>query len=327
MNGKFISLSQIMLFSIILFSFICFSNFPQKSYELSSQLSPKIFRSALDTFDVLGAKVQGKPITSAKDFPLPVIVNSEEELKEQKRRQVTFSTPALFNMTADEIFKKFAIPIYPTPSRSGVTDKIFSPPTFVIKQYGHDDPKVDGFFTLTPIMEKIYRNMTVLINEFPSVENQSTVVDNIKVKFAKDGTRVGLSVGASEGIPTEFNVTKPKAFNTTLFLNIGYIGNEGAKFDPDKSNPLNLSSINAFSSSPDVTLKVSKSLSADKLNDGCPKMKAGVFNDVTRKWSPLNMSRVATEDLEDRCAYHLPLGHFSKFAVGGVVPPQQPKIS
>jgi hypothetical protein len=326
-NRKFTSLSQIILFGIILTSLTCLTNFPQKSYESSPLPPPKIDKSVLHTFNILGAKIHGGPIKSANDLPRSVIVTSEDEIKDQKGRQVTFSTPALFNTTAPEIFKKYDIPIYASPPRSRVTDTIYSPPTFVIKQYGHDNPKSDGFFTLTPILEKTYQNMTLLINDFPLMENQSTGVDKIKMTFAKDEIRVGLSIGASEGIPTEFNVTKPKAFNTTLFLNTGYIGNEASKFNSDKLNGLNLSSVNAFSPSPELTLKVSKSLNAEKLDDGCPKMKAGVFNDVTRKWSPLNVTRTATEDSGDRCGYQLLLGHFSKFAVGGVVPPNALQVS
>ena len=135
-----------------------------------------------------------------------------------------------------------------------------------------------------------------------------------------DGTRVGLSFGTSSEIPAKFNITQPKSFNTTLFLNIDYIGNESSKSNIKKSKNLNLSSTESFFSSPKGTLQVSKSLNAEKLNDGCPKIKAGVFNDITRKWQPLNVTRNSTTDSESTCGYQLLIGHFSKFAVGDVVP-------
>ena len=289
--------------------------------------SPKLDKSSLHTFNLLGARIGNKPVTSLDALPPALIVTSEEELKNQSGRNVTFGVPILFNTTAAEIFHKFNIPIYQTPKKSIARDVIFSPPTFLIRQTGHDNLTNGGFFSVTPVLEKVYRNMTLLINGFPSMENQSTGIEQIKLKFAKDGTRVGLSFGTSSEIPTKFNITQPKSFNTTLFLNIDYIGNESSKSNLKKSKSLNLSSTESFFSSPEVTLQVSKSLNAEKLNDGCPKIKSGVFNDITRKWQPLNVTRSSTTDSESTCGYQLLIGHLSKFAVGDVVPPSQIQIS
>ena len=289
--------------------------------------SPKLDKSSLHTFNLLNARMDNEPIRNSDKLPSALIVTSEKELMNQSGRNVSFGIPILFNATTTEIIHKFDIPTYQTPKKSVARDVIYNPPTFIIRQNGPDNLTNVGFFSVTPVMEKIYQNMTLLINRIPSMVNQSTGIEQIKLKFAKDGTRVGLSFGTSSEIPAQFNITQPKAFNTTLFLNVGYVGNEGPKSNLKNSKSLNLSSTEAFFSSPEVTLQVSKSLNAEKLNDGCPKMKAGVFNDITRRWQPLNVTRSAATDAEDTCGYHLLIQHFSKFAVGDVVPPSQIQIS
>ena len=143
--------------------------------------------------------------------------------------------------------------------------------------------------------------------------------------FAKEGRTVGFSFGISREIPEELKIRSPSKFNTTLFLNIDYIG-EGSTQSGAKG--LNFSDPTYFTSSPKVSLIVSKSLNAEKLNDGCPKMAAGLFDDDTGRWRPANLTR--SEKLgssEDVCSYKLLTEHFSKFAVGGVVPPGQLGLS
>lgn len=289
--------------------------------------SPKLDPSSLLALNLLNAQIDNKPIRNFDKLPPALIVTSEKELVNQSGRSISFGMPMLFNATVTEIIHKFDIPTYQTPKKSVARDVIYNPPIFIIRQNGPDNLTNVGFFSVTPVMKKIYQNMTLLINGFPSMVNQSTSIEQIKLKFAKDGTGVGLSFGTSSEIPAQFNITQPKAFNTTLFLNVGYIGNEGSKSNLNNPKSLNLSSTKAFLSSPEVTLQVSKSLNAEKLNDGCPKMKAGIFNDITRRWQPLNLTRNTATDDEDKCGYQLLIEHFSKFAVGDVVPPSQVKIS
>jgi len=52
-------------------------------------------------------------------------------------------------------------------------------------------------------------------------------------------------------------------------------------------------------------------------------MAAGLFNDETGKWQPANINRTQAGDTSESCSYKLLTEHFSKFAVGGVVPPTQ----
>ena len=50
---------------------------------------------------------------------------------------------------------------------------------------------------------------------------------------------------------------------------------------------------------------------------------AGLIDDNTGRWRPDNLTRSEKLDIEDVCSYKLLTEHFSKFAVGGVVPPGQ----
>ena len=52
------------------------------------------------------------------------------------------------------------------------------------------------------------------------------------------------------------------------------------------------------------------------------KMAAGLFDDDTGRWRPANLTRSEKLGSEDVCSYKLLTEHFSKFAVGGVVPHQ-----
>ena len=214
------------------------------------------------------------------------------------------------------------IPTYPTPREDIAKGSLFSPPTFIVRQSIDNDTNGGNpaFFTLTPILERIFPDMTLLVNEFPTQKNAKTKVEQIKVTFAKEGRTVGFSFGISREIPEELKIRSPSKFNTTLFLNIDYIG-EGSTQSGAKG--LNFSDPTYFTSSPEVSLIVSKSLNAEKLNDGCPKMAAGLFDDDIGRWRPANLTRSEKLGSEDVCSYKLLTEHFSKFAVGGVVPPGQ----
>ena len=234
--------------------------------------------------------------------------------------------PIPFNTTATEIFDKYEIPTYPTPSEDIAKGSVFSPPTFIVRQSVDNDTNGgnSAFFTLTPILERIFPDMTLLVNEFPTQKNAKTKVEQVKVTFAKEGRSVGFSFGISREIPEGLKIRSPSKFNTTLFLNIDYIG-EGSTQPGAKG--LNFSDPAYFTSSPEVSLIVSKSLNAEKLGDGCPKMAAGLFDEDTGRWRPANLTRSEKLGSEDACSYKLLTEHFSKFAVGGVVPPGQLGLS
>jgi hypothetical protein len=68
---------------------------------------------------------------------------------------------------------------------------------------------------------------------------------------------------------------------------------------------------------------VNKSLNTTKLSDGCPNITTFFFNEYLGKWQILNKPiRDPARDTMDKCSYTIETGHFSKFAVGGIKPPE-----
>lgn len=332
MKNKVSILPSLTLYFFIISS-VSFSVFllgPDIIFAKNNELSPPILdQTSLNVFKSLGAHLGNKPLTTNNGLPPVVVTPSEVQIKNQVERQITFTVPIPFNTTATEIFGKYKIPTYPTPSEDVARGSIFSPPTFIVRQSVDNDTNLGntGFFTLTPILERIFPDMTLLVDEFPTQKNAKTTVVQIKVMFAKEGGPVGFSFEISREIPEGLKIRSPSKFNTTLFLNIDYIGEESTKSDGKDLRRLNFSDPTFFISSPEVSLIVSKSLNAEKLNDGCPKMAAGLFDDDTGKWRPASLTRSEKGDSEEVCSYKLLTEHFSKFAVGGVVPPGQLGLS
>ena len=315
----FIVISSISFSAFVLSSDMIFA----RNHQLSS---PILNKTSLDAFNSLGAKLGNEPLTSNNGLPPAVVKPSEFQKTNHGERQITFAVPIPFNTTATEIFDKYKIPTYPTPSEEIAKGSVFSPPTFVVRQSVDNDTNRGNpaFFTLTPILERIFPDMTLLVNEFPTQKNAKTKVEQIKVTFAKEGKSVGFSFGISTEIPEGLKIRSPSKFNTTMFLNIDYMGEANTQ---SAAKGLNFSDPTYFTSSPEVSLIVSKSLKAEKFNDGCPKMAAGLFDDDTERWRPANLTRSEKLGSEDVCSYKLLTEHFSKFAVGGVVPPGQLGLS
>jgi hypothetical protein len=315
------------MFVISSVSFSVFVLSSEMVFARNHELSPPILnKTSLNLFNSLGANLGNKPLTADNGLPPAVVTPSEVQVTNHGERQITFAVPIPFNTTATEIFDKYKIPTYATPSEEIAKGSIFSPPTFIVRQSVNNDTNgvSPAFFTLTPILERIFPDMTLLVNEFPTQKNAKTKVEQIKVTFAKEGRTIGFSFGISSEIPEGLQIRSPSKFNTTLFLNIDYIGEGSAQ---SGAKQLNFSDPTYFSSSPEVSLIVSKSLNAEKLNDGCPKMAAGLFDDDTGRWRPANLTRSEKLGSEDVCSYKLLTEHFSKFAVGGVVPPGQLGLS
>ena len=315
------------MFVISSVSFSVFVLSSEMVFARNHELFPPILnKTSLNYFNSLGANLGNKPLTADNGLPPAVVTPSEFHVTNRGEKQITFAVPIPINTTAAEIFDKYMIPTYPTPREDIAKGTVFSPPTFIIRQSVDNDTNRGNpaFFTLTPILERIFPDMTLLINEFPTQKNAKTKVEQIKVTFAKEGRTVGFSFGISSEIPEGLKIRSPSKFNTTLFLNIDYIG-EGSTQSGAKQ--LNFSDPTYFSSSPEVSRIVSKYLNAERLKDGCPKMAAGLFDDDTGRWRPANLTRSEKLGSEDVCSYKLLTEHFSKFAVGGVVPPGQLGLS
>jgi hypothetical protein len=325
-----LSIAQALILYLFVISSVSFSVFVLSSemvFARNHELFPPILnKTLLNFFNSLGANLGNKPLTADNGLPPAVVTPSEVQVTNRGEKQITFAVPIPFNTTAAEIFDKYMIPTYPTPREDIAKGSVFSPPTFIIRQSVDNDTNGGNpaFFTLTPILERIFPDMTLLVNEFPTQKNAKTKVEQIKVTFAKEGRTVGFSFGISSEIPEGLKIRSPSKFNTTLFLNIDYIG-EGSTQSGAKG--LNFSDPTYFTSSPEVSLIVSKSLNAERLKDGCPKMAAGLFDDDTGRWRPANLTRSEKLGSEDVCSYKLLTEHFSKFAVGGVVPPGQLGLS
>ena len=164
--------------------------------------------------------------------------------------------------------------------------------------------------------------MTISIDDFPNLSKGQIGIERIKATFAINGEDVGFSLGISQKIPIQFEIPPPKSFNSSLFLNIDYLG-KAAGFSDNIYTTANFSNNKSFVSSPEITVIASKSLNAKKLKDGCPVISACVFDEKTKKWKKVEAIREEVLDSIDICAYNLFPGHYSKFAVGGVVPPNQ----
>jgi hypothetical protein len=286
---------------------------------------PKLDQSSLKVFKIMGARLGNETSASHDRLPPALVATPQAQMSDKMPRQVIFKVPTLFNRTAGEIFAKYRIPTYRVPSSEVSKDRVFSPPTFVIPQILDNDTQLrnGGYFTLTPILHNIFPNMTVLLDGIANPINATTTVDQIKFTLDKEGRSVGFSFAISAEIPEGLKIRKTSKFNTTLFLNIDYVGELNQKPSGREAGKINFSDPNSFISSPEIVIAVSKSLAAEKLGDGCPKMAAGLFNDETGKWQPAKINRTKAEDTAETCSYNLLTQHFSKFAVGGVVPPTQ----
>jgi hypothetical protein len=274
----------------------------------------------------MGAHIGNKPFTANEGLPPALVTTSQANIGVRPRGQVIFTVPASYNQTANELFTKYAIPTYKVPSSGKNESLIFIPPTFVIRQIIDNDTnlKGTGFFNLTPLLKRVIPPINILLDKIANPVNSSTEVKEIKFGLNKEGESVGFSFAVSSEIPQGLHVRSTSKFKTTLFLNIDYVGQK-IKSDLTNTNTntskLNFSDPENFISSPEVIIGAKKSLKALKFDDGCPKLAAGIFNEKTGKWQPATINRTQSVDTLTECSYKLQTEHFSKFAVGGVVPP------
>jgi hypothetical protein len=274
-----------------------------------ANISTELNAEALKTFISKGALVNGKKIDRVNEMP-EGFIQSAEDLKSLKQpKEIIFERSAPVTSTASQLFKSYAIPNYPAPTPEIAAESIYIPPIFFIKQDNSNNN-----FILTPVIGKIFSNMSVLINEAFSTESNITSVERLEMKFAKQATNVGFSFGTSDNIPKNLDLPTLPIDKIALFLNIDYIlSDELTKID--FANP------ESFISSPLSYIAIDKSLNTDKLKDGCPDVSLYAYNEITQQWDKLDtLQRYKLFDTEDKCGYLLKLQHFSKFAVGGIQP-------
>ena len=171
-------------------------------------------------------------------------------------------------------------------------------------------------FILTPKVDRIFPNMTMIMDQSTGTESGLAKVEQIKMKFAQEGADIGFSFGISDTIPDILRLPKVPFDALALFLNIDFVddGAEGKK-DVNFTNP------NSFESSPQFNILVSRSLNTTKLMDGCANISLLSLDVNAGNWQVLNKPvRDKAIDTLNECGYTIHTGHFSKFAVGGVKP-------
>ena len=274
-----------------------------------ANISTELNGEALKTFISKGALVNGKKIDRVNEMPEGFIQSAKELKSLNQPKEIIFGRSAPVNSTASQLFKSYAIPNYPAPTPEIAVESIYIPPIFFIKQDNSNNN-----FILTPIIGKIFSNMSVLINEAFSTESNITSIERLEMKFAKQATNVGFSFGTSDNIPKNLGLPTLPIDKIALFLNIDYIlSDELTKID--FANP------ESFISSPLSYIGIDKSLNTDKLKDGCPDVSLYAYNEITQQWDKLDtLQRHKLFDTEDKCGYLIKLQHFSKFAVGGIQP-------
>jgi hypothetical protein len=271
---------------------------------------PNLNDISLRTFVSNGAAVEGIPITRGNELPAALIVTSEKQISSPPK-PVTFTTPAAVTSSASQIFDAFDIPKYPAPSRDIAPKIIYVPPAFVIKQFNSNNN-----FILTPKIDRIFPNMSMLMNQSSATESGFAKVEQIRMKFAQEGTGIGFSFGISDTIPDIFRLPKTPVDTLVLFLNIDFVV-EGV----GEKKVVNFTNLNSFKSSPQINMLVSRSLNTTKLADGCADIRLFFFNVNASNWQNSNKPiRDKAIDTVSDCGYTIETGHFSKFAVGGVKP-------
>jgi len=250
-----------------------------------------------------------KKINKVNEMPQGFIQSMEELKSLNQPKEIVFNTSAPVTSTALQLFKSYAIPNYPAPIQEIAVESLYIPPIFFIKQeYSNNN------FILTPVIGKIFSNMSILINEAFSTESNTTSVERLEMKFAKQATNVGFSFGTSDNIPKSLDLPPLPIDKTALFLNIDYIYSDGP-------TQIDFSNTESFISSPLSYISINKSLNTAKLNDGCPDISLYAYNEINEQWDTLDkLQRYGLFDTEEKCGYIIKLQHFSKFAVGGIKP-------
>ncbi len=283
------------------------TNLPFKG---KGNVSTELNAEALKTFISKDALVNGKKISRVNEMPQGFIQSIEELKTLSQPKEILFGTSAPVTSTALQLFKSYAIPNYPAPTQEIAVESVYIPPIFFIKQENSNNN-----FILTPIIGKIFSNMSVLINKAFSTESNITSVERVEMKFAKQATNVGFSFGTSDNLPKILDLPPLPIDKIALFLNIDYIYN-------DKPTRIDFSNPESFISSPLSYISINKSLNTAKLMDGCPDVSLYAYNEIKQQWDTLDkLQRYKLFDTDEKCGYIIELKHFSKFAVGGIQPP------
>lgn len=283
--------------------------------------APFLNDSSLHTFVANGASLGGGaiPIMKVDQLPSGFIISTEKHppssvLANTTTNAITFKTRIPSTATASQIYNSFKIPTYPAPVKDIAARVTYISPAFVINQQGSGN----NSFILTPIIAKIFPDMSLLLNHSSQVASGLARIEDVNMKFAQNANDVGFVFGISDNIPDGFRLPKVPIDTLAFFMNVGYVGAAGQAKAINFSNPI------SFASSPEVTIRVNKSLNITKLTDTCPDIRLFTFNDSTAKWQQDDVGkpiRAAMLDINNECGYILQTEHFSKFAVGGVKPP------
>ena len=116
-----------------------------------ANISTELNAEALKTFISKGALLNGKKINKVNELSEGFIQSIDELKTLSQPKEILFESPAPVTSTASQLFKSYAIPNYPAPTPEIVTESIYVPPLFFIKQ---DNSKYN--FILTPVIGKIF---------------------------------------------------------------------------------------------------------------------------------------------------------------------------
>jgi hypothetical protein len=211
-----------------------------------------------------------------------------------------FEIAASPSLSGEEIIDLFEVPTYPGPIAEFAPFIIYAVPALVIPYEGSANN-----FVLTPVIDKIYPGLTLLLNQSSFVESNFASVRQVQMTIDVEASLVAFSFGISNSAPP--GTPEPPLDVPALFLDVGFVGSE------DFSDPI------TFGSSPAVDVIVNKTIDGfDKLPDGCADFRVLLFDEDAGEWKFVEQLRNPKFDTEAQCGFTLHPEHFSKFAVGGV---------
>jgi len=207
-----------------------------------------------------------------------------------------FTAPSASN--GPDLFQNFQIPTYPGLKEDVITnDTVYAVPPIIIR---YEESKDN--FILTPIIDKIFPNLTLSMEQLSFVESKVAKFEKVNMTFNVEGDGVGFSFGITDKPPA--GTPPPSLDAPALFLDVGFVGNV------DFSNP------SAFKSSPLIDILVNKTLPGfQELPNGCADFKLLFFDGTD--WTEVQKLN-PTGNFTDFCPFTLEPEHFSKFGVGGV---------
>jgi hypothetical protein len=155
--------------------------------------APYLNDSSLRTFISNGAAIAGgTPLSRVDQLPSGLLVSSEKQTIRSNNtnasslplKPITFKTSIPATASASQIYKMLKIPTYPAPLKDIAPHVTYISPAFVVKQQGVGNNTI----TLTPIIAKVFPDMTLSLNHNSSVASGLARVESVKMKFAQGGT-------------------------------------------------------------------------------------------------------------------------------------------